>query len=273
LAVCAALAVGLAQCSGSHNAAPPAVGPRPAKAAAQRRGPSPAVAELERLIKLGYPVYCGGPRGNAVAFTFDDGPGPYTHLVLRNLVSAGERVTFFLVGRSMDNWPGYLPRELKIAALGDHTYIHPVLTALPPAQIASQLETTKLKIERQSGARLYLFRPPYGARNATVDRVARRLGLLEILWTVDSADSLGANWRQIIHNVEAGLRPGAIFLMHENHGQTIRALATLLAALHRRHLRSVTVPELLASDPPSLAQLRRGPEGCGRLESEALKAG
>src|SRR5205807_5546281 len=113
----------------------------------------------------------------------------------------------------------------------------------------------------------------YGARDALVDRIARRLGLLEIMWTVDSADSLGADWRQIIRNVEAGLRPGSIILMHENHGQTLRALPTLLAALHRRHLRSVTVPELLASDPPSLAQLRRGPEGCGRLESEALRGG
>jgi hypothetical protein len=52
-------------------------------------------------------------------------------------------------------------------------------------------------------------------------------------------------------------------LMHENHGQTIRALTTLLPALHRRHLRSVSVPQLLASDPPPAAQVRRGLAGCG----------
>ena len=57
---------------------------------------------------------------------------------------------------------------------------------------------------------MYLFRPPYGARNAIVDATAKRLGLLEVLWTVDSADSLGANWQGIIANVERGLRPGAI---------------------------------------------------------------
>jgi len=96
-----------------------------------------------------------------------------------------------------------------------------------------------------------------------VDAVARRLGLLEVLWSVDSRDSLGANWAQIIRNVEAGMRPGAIILMHENHGQTIRALTTLLPELRRRHLRSVSVPELLATDPPSVAQLRKGYLGCG----------
>jgi peptidoglycan/xylan/chitin deacetylase (PgdA/CDA1 family) len=95
-----------------------------------------------------------------------------------------------------------------------------------------------------------------------VARIARRLGLLEVLWSVDSRDSLGANWAQIIQLVEAGLRPGAIVELHENRGQTIRALTTLLPYLHRRHLRSVSIPELLASDPPSLAQLRRGSFGC-----------
>ena len=48
------------------------------------------------------------------------------------------------------------------------------------------------------------------------------------MWTQDSQDSLGANYAGIIRNVEAALRPGAIILMHENRGQTIRALTTLL---------------------------------------------
>src|SRR5947199_7469979 len=87
--------------------------------------------------------------------------------------------------------------------------------------------------------------------------------MLEVIWTMDSRDSLGAEWNGIIENVEAGLHPGSIILMHENRGQTIRALTTLLPELKRRHLRSVSLPELLATDPPSLAQLRRGPDGCG----------
>ena len=87
--------------------------------------------------------------------------------------------------------------------------------------------------------------------------------MLEILWNVDSRDSLGdTNYLGIERNVLAGLRPGSIILMHENHGQTIRALPTIFAALARRRLRAVTVPELMSADPPSLAQLRHGPTGC-----------
>lgn len=217
---------------------------------------------LRGLLRLRLPIYCAGRRGHEVAFTFDDGPGPYTGLAVRKLARSGERATFFVVGRSIDHYPGYLPRELTVGAIGDHTYTHPALIALSPSQITWQLKATSQKIEAESGKHVQLFRPPYELHDVTVDRIARRLGLLDVLWDVDSRDSLGASYAQIIKNVEAGLHPGAIILMHENRGQTIRALTTLLPALHRRHLRSVTVPELLASDPPSQTQVRQGPKGC-----------
>lgn len=230
-------------------------------------------AEIGRLAQYGLPVYCGGPHGDEVAFTFDDGPGVYTHFAVKKLTEAGERATFFVVGKSMDAWPGWLPKELKLGTIADHSYHHPLLTALSPDEIRSELELTKRKIERDSGQPVDLFRPPYGGLNATVDGIAKSLGLLPIMWTMDSRDSLGADWSGIIRNVEAGLHPGSIILMHENHGQTIRALTTLLPELKRRHLRSVSLPELFATDPPTLAQLRRGPQGCGIPAPAVLSGG
>jgi len=220
-------------------------------------------ATIQRLAALALPIYCGGTRGNELAFTFDDGPGPYTRLAIRKLSQAHERATFFVVGRSMDSYPGYLSAELKVAAIGDHSYTHPVLPALPATQISSELARTKQKIEQDSGQPVHLFRPPYGAMSPTVLQTAKSLNLLTIIWTQDSADSLGANYAGITHNAEQALRPGAIILFHENRGQTIRALTTLLPELHRRHLRSVTLPELFATDPPSEAQVRAGGRGCG----------
>jgi peptidoglycan/xylan/chitin deacetylase (PgdA/CDA1 family) len=230
-------------------------------------------ANIRRLAALGLPIYCGGRRGNAVAFTFDDGPGVYTHYAVKKLTQAHERATFFVVGRSVDGWPGWLPKEVKLGAIGDHTYTHPLLTALSPADITSQIERTKQKIEATIGQPVYLFRPPYGAHGPTVDGIVKQLGLLEIMWSVDSQDSLGADWAGIIRNVEAGLYPGAIILMHENRGQTIRALTTLLPELHRRHLRSVSLPELFATDPPSVAQVRGGHAACGGPAHVSLSSG
>jgi peptidoglycan/xylan/chitin deacetylase (PgdA/CDA1 family) len=202
-----------------------------------------------------------------VAFTFDDGPGPYTYLALRKLSRAREHATFFVVGRSLDHFPNWLPRELRVAAIGDHTYHHLFLPVLSRAQIKQEIERTAQKITAESGQPVLLFRPPYGARNATIDAIVKRLRMLEILWSVDSRDSRGANWAGIIANVEAGLRPGAIVLMHENRGQTIRALSTLLPYLRAHHLHSVSIPELLLSDPPTRTQLRAGEAGCAEVPS------
>jgi peptidoglycan/xylan/chitin deacetylase (PgdA/CDA1 family) len=259
--------------SPSHHTAHKAASRRPGAQGTLAAEMAKGNAEIERLARLGLPIYCAGHHGNEVAFTFDDGPGVYTHYAVRKLAQAGERATFFVVGKSMNAWPGWLPRELRVGAVEDHTYHHLELIALSPSQIQSELGQTKQMIESQTGETVDMWRPPYGLHNATTDEIAKNLGLLDILWNVDSRDSLGANYAGIIQNVEAGLKPGNIIEMHENRGQTIRALTTLLPELRRRHMRSVSLPELFASDPPSVAQVRAGPAGCSLGGGGSFSAG
>jgi peptidoglycan/xylan/chitin deacetylase (PgdA/CDA1 family) len=262
------LSVGAAHAD--HASANGAHGATGASASATRDGESP---EIRRLIARGKPIYCAGSRGNEVALTFDDGPGPYTRLMLAKLHKHGVRATFFVVGRNIQLLPDAPRDERAIGAVGDHTFTHPLLTAIAPSEAEDQIVKTQRALERASGGRVFLFRPPYGGHNATVDSIVRSHGLLEILWTVDSADSLGANYAQIERNVIAGLHPGAIILMHENHGQTIRAMIAIFAALQRRHLRAVSVPRLLTDDPPSAAQLSGTGGGCGVKASTGLSGG
>ncbi|HUA75024.1 MAG TPA: polysaccharide deacetylase family protein [Solirubrobacteraceae bacterium] len=229
-------------------------------------------AEIRRLIAIGKPIYCAGHRSHELALTFDDGPGPYTHLVLDKLRKHRLSATFFIVGRNIPLVPGITRRERAQGAVGDHTFTHPDLTTLGSSDAEAQIVRTQSALARASGGPVSLFRPPYGAHDATVDAIARSHHLLEILWNVDSADSLGADYAQIERNVIAGLRPGAIILMHENRGQTVRALLAIFAALQRKHLHAVSVPQLLADDPPGPAQIRAGGRGCG-IGSRAPGAG
>jgi peptidoglycan/xylan/chitin deacetylase (PgdA/CDA1 family) len=233
-------------------------------AAVPRRARAGEAAALRRALATGLPIYCGGHRPYA-ALTFDDGPGPYTPLALRILRHAHVPATFFLVGRNIAPYGHFAVAEARAGdALANHTFTHPVLPALPSSAIDSELSRTSAAIHADTGVAPKLFRPPYGSRNPTVDATAHRLGLVEVLWNIDSADSLGANYAQIARNVIAGAKPGAIVLLHENRGQTIRALKfIILPALRHRHIRLVTVPALLALDPPSAAQQRAGPRGCG----------
>lgn len=221
-------------------------------------------SELERLLRIGLPVYCGGDRGRLVALTFDDGPGPYTALALRILRRAGARATFFLVGREAMLRPRLVPQEARLAALGDHTWTHPFLPELPRAKVERELAATKRLLERLSHRRVLFFRPPYGAHTASVDATARKLRMIEVLWSIDSRDSEGALWKLIGRTVLRAIRPGSVVLLHENRGQAIRALKfVILPALRRRRFHPVTLTQLLAADPPTLAQLRAGSRGCG----------
>jgi peptidoglycan/xylan/chitin deacetylase (PgdA/CDA1 family) len=240
------------------------------RAASQAAGES---GEVRRLVALGNPIYCGGLHGNEVALTFDDGPGPYTRLVIAKLRKHAVQATFFDVGRNLDLVAGATRQERALGAVGDHTFTHPLLTALPVGEAEQEIVRTQSALALSSGAPVFLFRPPYGAHDARIDAIAHAHGMLEILWTVDSADSLGASYAQIERNVIAGLRPGAIVLMHENHGQTVRALLSIFAALQRKHLRAVSVSQLLTDDPPSLAQVRAGGAGCGVRNGNLLGGG
>jgi peptidoglycan-N-acetylglucosamine deacetylase len=100
--------------------------------------------------------------------------------------------------------------------------------------------------------------------NASLEAMVSSHHLLEILWDVDSEDSLRGDYAEIAHKVIAGLEPGSIILMHEKHGQTIRALRYIFAALQRRHLHTASIPQLLSEDPPSPAQVEGGWSACGR---------
>jgi peptidoglycan-N-acetylglucosamine deacetylase len=213
-----------------------------------------------------------------VALTFDDGPGPYSTLALRILRLAHPRAhaTFFLVGKELSLWPTIPARELQLGALGDHTWTHTDLLGLPDSAVTTELATTKAAIQRQTHARVDLFRPPYGATDSRIAADAARLGMIEVLWSVDTRDSEGARWNEIAANVARFVHGGSIVLMHENRGQTIQALKfRILPLLRRRDLVPVTVPQLLARDPPTLAQLRAGLRGCyapGEPVPEAIAA-
>jgi hypothetical protein len=111
---------------GAPGHAPSSHGTVPTSAAQQ--------AAVQRFAGLGRPIYCGGRRGRLVALTFDDGPGQYTHVALRELRRAGARATFFLVGTSVARYPraaGILPalrrRSLRSVSVPE------LLAADPPS--------------------------------------------------------------------------------------------------------------------------------------------
>jgi peptidoglycan/xylan/chitin deacetylase (PgdA/CDA1 family) len=219
--------------------------------------PTPAqLPTLQRLIQSARPVYCAGPRGHSFALTFDDGPSPYTEGIVRVLRRAHARATFFDVGSRIGLWPSAARASLMVGEIGNHTWSHAHLLTLSPRDTHHELVWTQGAIRHAVGPTPLLFRPPYEQADAADDLLARQLGLLDVRWSVDSGDSrVGATKRSVIRAALAGLRPGAIILMHDPHPTTPAIARVVLRAAARKELRAVTVSTLLARQPPDVPRL------------------
>ena len=207
---------------------------------------------VDELLARRAIVSCGGGHGDAVALTFDDGPGPYTARIIRILRRQHSHATFFVVGNRLALWPRVAREEAGVGGVGNHTWSHPVLTRLPRWLVWLELLRTQYAVAAETRRAPQLFRVPYAIHSRTTDEVALNLGLVEVFWNVDSGDDVpNVRVGRIVQNVVHGLRPGAIILMHDIHPRTLAALPLVLRAIHERGLRVVSVTELLAIDPPA----------------------
>jgi peptidoglycan/xylan/chitin deacetylase (PgdA/CDA1 family) len=178
-----------------------------------------------------------------VALTFDDGPSEYTERFLDVLREEEVRATFFEVGQEMPGREATMRRILDEGdELGDHTVNHVEYPGY--GQIAGAAE----RIERYTGFKPCLFRPPGGAVNAGVVATAGSLGMKTITWDVDPQDWSLPGTSAIYSNIVANTGPGSIVLMHDGGGprdETLAALPQIIDTLRSRGYRFETVSELL----------------------------
>ena len=197
-------------------------------------------------------VHRHGPALHEVAVGFDDGPYPDTPAFVRMLARSHAQATFFMIGRQVT--PAYretILHELREGDVpGDHTFSHPDLTR--SREVRGQLQSTIAAIRALSGYTPCVFRPPYGDVNASVERTARSLGLATVGWNVDPSDYAQPGVAAIARRVLEQVQPGSIIISHDGggpRGQTLAAYPKIIAALHKRGYRFVTIPELLGYRP------------------------
>ncbi len=200
----------------------------------------------------------GARKGNEVALTFDDGPGPYTQQLVTELNKLGVHATFFAIGDEERYFSPGTQLELRSGdVVGNHTESHPMMATLSAHDQYEQLFEQIARIELLDGPRPRLFRPPYGSFNATTFKLLHRLHLLMVLWSTDTEDYTLPGVPAIVQNALAGAHPGAIILMHDgggNRSETIAALPAIVAGLRKKGLHPVTIPRLMLDDPPPPGQ-------------------
>jgi peptidoglycan/xylan/chitin deacetylase (PgdA/CDA1 family) len=219
---------------------------------------SAAAAARARAVDhvLGYTSYVrlAGHRRREIALTFDDGPSPYTNSVLKILKRFKVPATFFVVGRSINAYPGQLAAELSAGEeVGDHTLSHPMLGALSGASQSTEIGGLARLLQRHHAPNPVMMRPPYGSFNTTTLQILRAQRMLMVLWSVDTSDYARPGVNRIVYTALSGAQPGGIILMHDGGGdrsQTVAALPRIIAGLRKRGYTLVTVARLVRDDPP-----------------------
>lgn len=198
-------------------------------------------------------------QAKCIALTFDDGPGPHTERLLTMLTSEGARATFFVQGPSLRANPGVARKVANTPGMeiGDHSASHPQLTQVGSSQLRREIVGNHATIKEITGKDVTVFRPPYGARNSSVDAMAAQAGESVILWDVDTMDWKTRSASATRQAVRTQASPGSIVLMHDIHGSTVDAVPGIIDDLKGQGYTLVTVTELLGGTTPGQVYIRR----------------
>jgi peptidoglycan/xylan/chitin deacetylase (PgdA/CDA1 family) len=173
----------------------------------------------------------GDERKGVVAFTFDDGPNPET---TPQVVAALEKynipATFFIVTQRIASKHGreVLERELDGGFLvGSHSVTHPNLKHAGTDQLNREIDASIRTLAAQANRPIGLFRPPYGALGPAGRVRLKKLGLTEVLWSVDTLDWQARDAERLRKKVISMIKKedGGVVLMHDVKPITARIVA------------------------------------------------
>lgn len=193
-----------------------------------------------------------------VALTFDDGPDPWvTPKVLAQLARAGQRATFFCVGRRAEAHPELVKAILAGGhSVENHTHSHPNGFALSgPQRMAREVTRAQSALTRLTGRTPIYFRAPAGIQNPFLTSVLTRTNLSLVSWTRRGFDTVTDDPARVAARVIGrGLKQGDILLLHDRVTVTLEALPRVLDEMARRGLRSEPLHHIFNVPPDKTRQ-------------------
>ena len=232
--------------------------------------PGPEVAEVvpipnQDVTGLRFPsglTIRGGSKHRAILFTFDDGPSRRnTPRLLDMLDDLGIKAVFFVKSESFGNGNPWEREHAEIVReivrrghlVGNHTETHRQLPLLRNAEIEAELALSERKIERATGSKPRLIRPPGGALSKRVEQLLGENGYTSVMWALYGGDLEVSTPEDVVRTFfrvlerrerEVGDR-GGIVLMHDTKSHSLDAVPRLVDALQKRNCKLLAEAEEL----------------------------
>lgn len=207
----------------------------------------PGADVLASARKRVLPVYNVATDEKVISISFDAAWGDANTMKLLDILDEYDaKATFFLVGIWVEKYPD-LVQELARRGhdVESHSTTHPHMSQLSDAKMREELSTVAARIEKLTGRKPSLFRPPYGDYNDAVVTIAKEEGYETIQWSVDSLDWKNLGVEPMIKRATSGISPGDIVLFHNDSKYILEALPTILESYKEKGYKLVPISEIL----------------------------
>lgn len=197
-------------------------------------------------------LVCGEPENRWISLTFDDGPhAVITPEVLRILKKYGITGTFFMIGRHVDSHPEIVRRIMDGGHIaGNHSYSHgPLINFRSSRHWMKECRKTDNAIQRLTGKRPNLFRPPYGVTNPAIARMNKTQDYRVIGWSLRSMDTVIHHPGKLLGRLTKNVRNGDIILFHDTQARLPEVLEKFLDYCLQEKIQVVPLTQLLKITP------------------------
>lgn len=196
------------------------------------------------------PIYSVEQTEKKIAISFDCAWGvDYTDQLLETMQKNDIKCTFFAVQFWVEKYPDYAKKIVASGhELGTHSRTHSYMSKQSKEEIYNELFTSSQAIEKITGQKTTLFRPPYGDYDDELINTCLDMDLYPIQWDVDSLDWKNLSATEIAMRVINGVKPGSIILCHNNGLHTAEALPMIFSTLKNRGYQFVPIGELIYKD-------------------------
>ena len=184
-----------------------------------------------------------------IAISFDDGPAAnYTPEILQLLKEENVKATFFCIGNRIAG-NEHILKQIKEEGhiIGNHSYSHHFWFDMYSAKkMQNDLKQMDNEVERAVGLKPKLFRPPYGVTNPNVKKAIINGGYTPVGWSVRSMDTVIKDKNKLLSKINAGIKPGAVFLFHDTSKTTLNVLPEFIQEVKKRGYEIIPLDKLLA---------------------------
>lgn len=201
------------------------------------------------------PIYRVEREDKKIAISFDCAWGnEYTQKLLDEMKLYDVKCTFFMVSFWAEKYEEDVKKIIEAGhEVATHSKTHSYMSKQSASIIDEELKYSIEVIQKISGTKVSLFRPPYGDYNNLLIERAENFGLYTIQWDVDSLDWKNLSANEIALRVISKVQNGSIILCHNNGLHTAESLPLIFADLKAKGYEFVKISDLIYKENYKMA--------------------